>query len=172
MSLNIALAVVPVSILNYHQNQQQKRWLAALEAQSPTERLFGMAATTGMIHRKKEIVEFLERGADINALNLDKNFTIIAKVIIYQNEPELIDFLMEHGADINLQAIESWGPLHVAAAAGKVKMMEKLLEHGADRTLLTNKNETALDIAKQRLKLYVNDEYAQQRYKDIIFLFQ
>ena len=173
LALNIALAVIPITVFEYQMHKPEKERQAAIEAQTPTERLFGLAKTAGLIDRTKEFTAFLEQGADINALSKDKNMTIFAAVIIFQNEPELVDFLVKHGADVNLPTAEGWTPLHVAASAGKINMIEQLLHHGADPGRLTKKNETAADIARERLSWVINTpgrEFEQQKLKKIIFL--
>ncbi|TMW41096.1 hypothetical protein DOY81_013824, partial [Sarcophaga bullata] len=45
---------------------------------------------------------------------------------------EMVEFLVEQGADINRQDNEGWTPLHATASCGFVSIARYLVEHGAD----------------------------------------
>jgi ankyrin repeat protein len=70
--------------------------------------------------------------------------------------PEVFELLVKHGADIEARTtkgVGTWGgwvPLHCAADAGNVVMIEKLLAHGADINAETNDGHTALSLAANR----------------------
>ncbi|XP_077645973.1 protein phosphatase 1 regulatory subunit 12C [Lonchura striata] len=61
---------------------------------------------------------------------------------------EVVQFLVESGADVNQADNEGWTPLHVAAACGCRHIAQYLLEHGADAAALTCDLELPLEVAE------------------------
>ncbi len=58
--------------------------------------------------------------------------------------PEVIQFLLERGAEINAQNIAGETPLHYAAGWGHLEAVKLLLDKKADGTLLTEEGDSAL----------------------------
>ena len=67
---------------------------------------------------------------------------------------DVVELLMELGADIQKEANDGWTPLHRAAYYGRVEMVRMLVMGGADVTRKTKAGETPLDWAG-------NDEFKQ-----------
>ena len=63
---------------------------------------------------------------------------------------EVIQFLLEHGADPNVEPIIGLTPLMLATQNGKNKTAKLLLEHGADPNVKTIEGNTSLIIATQK----------------------
>ena len=61
--------------------------------------------------------------------------------------PELVTWLLEHGADPNHQNLEGNGPLTGAGLFGRLDTTRLLLEAGADPRLQNAKGETPIVIA-------------------------
>ncbi|XP_068855221.1 protein phosphatase 1 regulatory subunit 12C-like [Aphelocoma coerulescens] len=61
---------------------------------------------------------------------------------------EVVQFLVESGADVNQADNEGWTPLHVAAACGCRHIAQYLLEHGADAAAVTSDLELPLEVAE------------------------
>ncbi|XP_051632046.1 LOW QUALITY PROTEIN: protein phosphatase 1 regulatory subunit 12C [Manacus candei] len=61
---------------------------------------------------------------------------------------EVVQFLVESGADVNQADNEGWTPLHVAAACGCRSIAQYLLEHGADAAAVTSDLELPLEVAE------------------------
>ncbi|CAN8178690.1 unnamed protein product [Coccothraustes coccothraustes] len=61
---------------------------------------------------------------------------------------EVVQFLVESGADVNQADNEGWTPLHVAAACGCRHIAQYLLEHGADAAAVTCDLELPLEVAE------------------------
>lgn len=94
---------------------------------------------------------FLDNGANVNLqLELTK-FTFLICLSIEEECNEYIeamDYLIQRGADINLQTHFGWTALHYAAKYNNIRTVKLLLKYGANVNLRTfNNNETALDIA-------------------------
>lgn len=61
---------------------------------------------------------------------------------------QMVEFLLERGANIDCCDNEGWTPLHAAASLGQVKIVETLLKHNADVTLVNCENFLAYDLAR------------------------
>ena len=77
------------------------------------------------------------------------------------NSVEIVDHLILHGADLNVQNEQGETPLHLAVSAGNLKIIEKLLSMSADTTLVNLERKTALE------SLYYNNPH----HKEITELF-
>lgn len=64
----------------------------------------------------------------------------------------MVEFLVEHGADVNRGDNEGWTPLHATASCGFESIAKYLLEHGADVAAVNNDGELALDIVEDHQK--------------------
>lgn len=64
------------------------------------------------------------------------------------NDIQLVELLVEHGADINCRDAEGFTPLHVAAIRGQIKVVKKLVELGADDNLTTLDGKDAAYLAE------------------------
>ena len=49
-----------------------------------------------------------------------------------KHDNQLVELLVEHGADINCRDTEGFTPLHIAAIHGQMQVVKKLVELGAD----------------------------------------
>ena len=58
----------------------------------------------------------------------------------------LVRLLVAHGADINKRDVDTWTPLHAAAANGHADIVKYLMDKGANTETLTEDGETALDL--------------------------
>ena len=63
---------------------------------------------------------------------------------------EMVDLLIESGADVNDRQAGGFTPLHAAAQNGDVTTVERLLAAGADTTARTDKGETPRALAEAR----------------------
>lgn len=61
---------------------------------------------------------------------------------------QLVEYLIEQGANINCCDNEGWTPLHAAASLGQVKIVQILLDCGADATIVNCDNFLAYDLAR------------------------
>lgn len=65
-----------------------------------------------------------------------------------KHDTELVELLVEHGADINCRDAEGFTPLHIAAIHGKMQVVKKLVELGADDSLATLDGKDAAYLAE------------------------
>ncbi|XP_032091514.1 protein phosphatase 1 regulatory subunit 12C isoform X3 [Thamnophis elegans] len=61
---------------------------------------------------------------------------------------EVVEFLVENGADVNQADNEGWTPLHVAASCGYNEIAQYLLDHGANIAAVNSDGDVPLDIAE------------------------
>ena len=67
-----------------------------------------------------------------------------------ENYLNTIRFLLDHGADVNMENNDNSTPLHVASYYGSVKATQLLLDHGANIHAQNNRGETPFQVASVR----------------------
>ena len=88
-----------------------------------------IAATQGSTEISRIL---LEHKADANTKNNDGSTALLIATSAYTDNSELVQLLVERGADVSVTGKNGQTPLHRAARGGMVKAMRALLEHGAD----------------------------------------
>lgn len=116
------------------------------------EQDFVISAVNGNLERCKS---FLERGIDINANNARGNALGGAA---RNNHIELCNFLISHGATIDLFNIHGETPLMLAAEAGNIETCEVLIHLGANVNVRNPEN-------NQTLRDYANKYYYNKNKK-------
>jgi rhodanese-related sulfurtransferase len=91
------------------------------------------------------IIELIDHGADINAVNADGNSAVW--LACYCNSIYALTVLIQEGAALNIQNVNGATPLIYAASAGRFEMVRMLISAGADSQLVTLDGFTALDVA-------------------------
>ena len=86
-------------------------------------------------------------GADPNAKDPQSGSTMLATAAL-MGHTEIVELLLEHGADVNTKSRDGSTALHAAAFLGRVETVKFLLEKGADTTLRNGMGSTAIDGAK------------------------
>ncbi len=61
---------------------------------------------------------------------------------------DMVEFLVERGADVNRGDNEGWTPLHATASCGFLSIAKYLLEHSANVSAVNNDGELAIDISE------------------------
>lgn len=75
------------------------------------------------------------------------NFVFCRQACIDDNL-DMVEFLVEHGADVNRGDNEGWTPLHATASCGFLSIAKYLIEHGSSVAAVNNDGELPLDIAE------------------------
>lgn len=60
----------------------------------------------------------------------------------------MVEFLVEHGADLNRGDNEGWTPLHATASCGFVSIAKYLIDNGANIAAVNCEGDLAVDIAE------------------------
>ena len=98
---------------------------------------------------------YIQSGADVNYIQEDLyGYQVSALVIASEkawrrNDTEIVEYLINAGADVNVKDESGNTPLMKAADTpdrykSRVKLMQQLIDHGADVNAKNNANETAL----------------------------
>ncbi|XP_074872037.1 protein phosphatase 1 regulatory subunit 12C isoform X2 [Carettochelys insculpta] len=82
----------------------------------------------------------------VNGTNAD-GISALHQACIDENL-EVVQFLVENGADVNQADNEGWTPLHVAASCGYKEIAQYLLAHGAHVAAVNSDGDIPLDIAE------------------------
>ncbi|XP_065676442.1 protein phosphatase 1 regulatory inhibitor subunit 16B isoform X2 [Hydra vulgaris] len=61
---------------------------------------------------------------------------------------DVVEYLLDHGAKIDLIDNDGWQPIHAAACWGQEKIIELLVNHGADLDAKTKDGETPIDLTE------------------------
>jgi len=105
--------------------------------------LLDTATAAGDLAEVKRLV--IDCGVDPNILS-ELRFTSLF-IALSSGHPEVVEFLLEHGADPNIKNNDGSTPLHYAADNSKV--VEVLLEHGADLNIRDKYGATPLHDAAE-----------------------
>jgi ankyrin repeat protein len=98
----------------------------------------------------KIIGKLIKVGVDINELD-EYGTSILYQTSIY-NSIEVMKFLLENGANTNINVAETEGgntPLHVAAEQNSFEQVKLLLDYDADITIKNNDGYTPRDLARR-----------------------
>lgn len=95
-----------------------------------------------------EIAKYLiDQGAKINIPSKNKmNVQPLHSAIAAKNI-EMVTYLLEQGADVNVRQTGGFTPLHAAAQQGNGELIKLLLTHGADINATTDAGETPMELA-------------------------
>ena len=96
-----------------------------------------------------EIAEILlKEGVKIDDMELYNNYTALHIAVIHK-KPDMISFLLKHGANRESKDINNWTPLCFAAKSGETCIVEILLHEGAEVDSNLDDGQTPLLIAAQ-----------------------
>ena len=103
---------------------------------------------------------------NINLMNnnsideVDANGSTALYLACINNHLDLVQFLLEHGANPNCKARSGWTPLLYAASEKNIRLMNLLLEYHADPHVLDPTFNTPLDLAKKaRNEIYYHSQF-------------
>ena len=100
------------------------------------------------------IKTLVDLGADVNAQRSDDKVTPVRLAACWNNYMAT-RLLLEHGADANVQASDTWSPLHVSVSQGFFEVAQLLIEAGCNINLRCKNGRTALHnaVAYSHVKL-------------------
>lgn len=93
--------------------------------------------------------QLLARGANIDRrYRLVKGYTNLMMAARQEWNPEGLQFLLDHGADVNVRSYNGRTALYIAAANGRDRHVEMLLGAGADPSIASDWGESPLAAAR------------------------
>jgi ankyrin repeat protein len=90
----------------------------------------------------------LALGADVHQAAANAAKVTALHAAVSSNQPQIVQWLIDAGADVNARQQMDYTPLMGAAANARVDLLELLLAHGADPALTTTDGKTAADLAR------------------------
>jgi ankyrin repeat protein len=93
----------------------------------------------------------IERGADLEARSTNREFALNAAPLhsaVAARQRDVIEVLLDAGADVNAVQHAGYTPLLEAAQSGDSELVELLLERGADPDAKLDDGRTATDLAR------------------------
>ena len=169
---SIIIAFSPFILIEFGKSQDAKRTQEAINARTPTDWLYYLCKDDlDKPEVQQQFISYLNQGADINAIKFGYlDTTVIYYCIGEDAKPEAIDFLVKHGAKINLEPPSQL--LHQAIYRANVGIVETLLDYGV------GVNEENILFAKEKLvdsnkfnPAWAKEDY-KNRYEKIILLLQ
>lgn len=116
-------------------------------------------------NKKNLLQQALDEGQDINARN-STGVTPLNLAIAYNQDPEIIKFLLQQKANVNIPDDFNVSPLHNAVRKSSVLVIDMLLKVGADMGLKNEPdNQTPFDLAEQSGSVEILElfkKYAEQ----------
>ncbi|MCJ1464534.1 hypothetical protein MMC07_003147 [Pseudocyphellaria aurata] len=106
-------------------------------------RPFYWACQNGDIYVVQRLVK---AGADVNARRRDGNFTALG-IAASNSHDEVVRYLLEQGAEVDVQDEEFGTPLYIAAENGCLPIVRQLLEHRANVNLTGGLHRRPLNVA-------------------------
>ena len=100
------------------------------------------AASTGDL---QAIKRYIEEGGDVNALDGGFKLSAMSWAALH-GQPEVVQLLVENGAEVDIKSGDGATPLHSAAFFGRTDVAKLLLENGADPQTRNNDGATPVDV--------------------------
>jgi len=98
-----------------------------------------------------------EHGADLNASATNGSGYNALTGAVASGRTDIVQWLLNNGADPNYRYGPGYSPLLTAAANGHLEIVKLLLAHGADLHATTNDGKSALALATERNHSFVAD---------------
>ena len=110
------------------------------------------AASIGNVDLVRMIIE---NGTDVDSMD-DQFYKTALHRAVAGGHQEIVEFLLNKGADVNAQDREGRTPLHYASERGHKDVAKLLIDKGADVNAKNNEGQTAEDIANEwQIKLLI-----------------
>ena len=91
----------------------------------------------------------LDRGANPNQAAANTAKVTALHAAVSSNQAQIVEWLLDAGADVNARQQIDYTPLMGAAANARTAIMDMLLARGADPSLKTTDGKTAADLARE-----------------------
>ena len=131
--LEYLLDAIPIAKREHFIHRKTKNGLSALHM--------------GCQHNRLDIMKYLILEHNISIDDTTNDNLTALHIACHCGHLEIAEFLLEHQADPNFQALNGWNPLHVACKKNRVEISYLLLEYGADPLSRTSSGLTPVHLA-------------------------
>uniref|UniRef100_A0A182HHT2 Uncharacterized protein n=2 Tax=gambiae species complex TaxID=44542 RepID=A0A182HHT2_ANOAR len=108
-----------------------------------------------------EVAKLLQKGVTPDATNMD-GLTALHQCCIDDNA-EMLNLLLDYGANVNAQDSERWTPLHAAATCGHLNLVKILIARGANLLAVNADGNMPYDICDDEEALdYIEAEMSKR----------
>lgn len=94
----------------------------------------------------KKLQDLIEEGTDVNNIR-DKNGATLLQIAAYIDRKDIVQFLLDHHADINIRGMYGYTALHTAVLNNKKDMVLFLIEKGANVDIQSDDGSAPLHVA-------------------------
>jgi len=150
-----AIAFIPDSVSDIFEQLNKLTILLKNGCEINSKNDFGYTPLmVAALKARPEIISFmLERGAAVNIVSTDElKFTAMFTAVQNVENPEIVELLIEKGAEIDRKAFCDWTPLMVAIRMRNLVGARILIRHGADVNAVNAAGQTPLDLAYEYLE--------------------
>lgn len=99
--------------------------------------------------RPEAVRVLLDLGADVHQAAANATKVTALHAAVSSNQTQIVQWLVEAGADVNARQQIDYTPLMGAAANARVEILDLLLAHGADPSIKTTDGKSAADLARE-----------------------
>jgi len=124
----------------------QSPYFEKKEPQYPNDSRLYIAARSGVLDEVKRVLEV--ENVDINSLDFNTGRAAIHLLLEMKGTEQILEYLIEKGADINLKDRKGQSPLHLSIVVRKDTITNLLMEKGADLFTLDNTGKTPYSMAE------------------------
>eukprot|EP00096_Caligus_rogercresseyi_P009215 TRINITY_DN3094_c0_g1_i1.p1 TRINITY_DN3094_c0_g1~~TRINITY_DN3094_c0_g1_i1.p1 ORF type:complete len:541 (+),score=162.29 TRINITY_DN3094_c0_g1_i1:477-2099(+) len=108
-----------------------------------------------------EVFSMLKKGVSPDSANED-GLTALHQCCIDDNE-EMLELLLQNGANVNAKDTELWTPLHAAATCGHLHLVKYLIDREADLLAVNADGNMPYDLCEDDITLsYIENEMAKR----------
>ncbi len=158
--LLVSSSVFGITLVNEQVNRQSQPGLIEIGNPARNDNLQSVLSQDGF--SKEAFQELLDSGLDINEevkVETPSSFRTRGALFLYNgkgtrlfhatrfNDEELVEWLVEHGADVNKATEDGYTPLIVALGLGNENLVHYFVEHGADVNKVTENEKSPLSFA-------------------------
>jgi ankyrin repeat protein len=104
-----------------------------------------------------DVVKLLVEKFNANVNNGDCDGDTPLSVACYENQAEVVSFLLRNGANVNIHGVRLDTPLHVAVSNCDLSVVKELIQFGAKVDIVNKDNETPLHIVTRQNKIETLD---------------
>ena len=103
----------------------------------------------GIVQDVQDTKEILANNSDLLTLSGNDEYREL-HTVAYNGHKDIVQSLLDRGADVNAKDSDGWTALHWAAYNGYEEIVKALVRAGANVDTKNNRGETALQMAKSR----------------------